>query len=144
MLTAPLPATWASSATWASAFREAYQEHVDATLAEKTGELVFSSFNVIQDRMNPDKLNRITAQWVTRFQKRLLDAGRAPATVESHCRHLKAALNWAKDQGWLLSVPKFGKLKKAKSAKVMKGRPITGEEFDRMLDAVDALPERQR
>ncbi len=94
--------------------------------------------------MNPDKLNRITAQWVTRFQKRLLDAGRAPATVESHCRHLKAALNWAKDQGWLLSVPKFGKLKKAKSAKVMKGRPITGEEFDRMLDAVDALPERQR
>lgn len=131
-----------SRVTWA-AFREAYQEHVDTTLAEKTGELVFSSFNVIENHMRPDKLNRITAQWVTRFQKRLLDEGRRPATVESHCRHLKAAMNWSKDQGWLLSVPKFSKLKKAKSAKVMKGRPVTGEEFDRMLDAVDGLPERQ-
>ena len=41
-------------------------------------------------------------------------------------------------------MPKFGKLKKAQSAKVMKGRPFTGEEFDRILAEVDALPERQR
>jgi integrase len=129
--------------TW-KAFRDAYQEHVDATLSKNTGSLVFTSFNVADDHMKPDRLNRITAQWVTKFQKRLLDAGRSPATVECYCRHLKAAMNWAKDQNWIATVPKFSKLKKAKSAKVMKGRPVTGEEFDRMVEAVAALPERQR
>ena len=132
-----------SRVTW-KAFRDAYQEHVDATLSKNTGSLVFTSFNVADDHMKPDRLNRITAQWVTKFQKRLLDAGRSPATVECYCRHLKAAMNWAKDQNWIATVPKFSKLKKAKSAKVMKGRPVTGEEFDRMVEAVAALPERQR
>lgn len=132
-----------SRLTW-NAFREAYQDHVDATLSKNTSSLVFSSFNAVDAHLKPDRLNRITAQWVTKFQKRLLDAGRSPSTVECYCRHLKAALNWAKDQGWISTVAKFSKLKKAKSAKVMKGRPITGEEFDRMITAVDTLPERQR
>jgi integrase len=126
------------------AFTEAYQQHVEATLSEGTSDKVFGMFSVVGQLMKPDRVNRITAQWVTTFQRRLLDADRQPATVESHCRHLKAALNWAKDQGWLTTVPKFATLKKAKSAKVMKGRPVTGEEFDRMIAAVDMLPERQR
>lgn len=127
---------------WA-AFCETYQEQVDSTLATGTAAKVFNTFNVINDLIKPDRVNRITSQWVTRFQNRLLDEGRRPATIESHCRHLKAAMNWAKDQGLISHVPKFNKLRQAKSAKVMKRRPITGEEFDRMLLAVESLPERQ-
>ena len=117
------------------AFREAYEDHVATTLAEKSSQLVFSSFNVIERTMRPDNIRRITTAWVTTFQKRLLEQGRSPATVESHCRHLKAAMNWAKAQGWLPAVPEFPKLKRAKSSKLMKGRPITGEEFERVIDA---------
>ena len=49
------------------AFREEYQQYVDATLATGTSEKVFTTFNVIEDFMKPDRANRITAQWVTRF-----------------------------------------------------------------------------
>ena len=126
------------------AFRDAYQDHVDATLSKKTSEVTLTTFNVIERVMKPDSVRRITAQWITRFQNDLLKAGRSAATVESYCRHLKAALNWAHGQGLLASVPKFNRLKKARSAKMMKGRAVTLEEFERMLQAVtDHLPERQ-
>ena len=39
----------------------------------------------------------------------------------------------------LAEVPKIKMPKRAKGSKVMKGRPITGEEFDRMLDKVDSI-----
>ena len=94
--------------------------------------------------MKPDKVSRITTAWVTRFQKSMLDDELSPSTVECYCRHLKAALSWAKEQGLIQTVPKFPRLKRAKSAKVMKGRPITGEEFERMLAAVDTVAESQR
>lgn len=87
--------------------------------------------------MKIDNLRRITPQWISTFQKRLIDLGRSPATVESHCRHLKAAMNWAKGQGIIPAVPNFPRLKQARSAKVMKGRPITKEEFERMLQAIE-------
>lgn len=132
-----------SNLRW-DAFREAYQNHVDTTLADGSADKVATMFSVVKLRMNPDKITRITTQWITRFQKRMLDADRSPATVESHCRHLKAALNWAKGQGWIQTVPQFDRLKRAKSAKTMKGRPITGEEFDRLLEAVRSdLKQRQ-
>jgi len=59
--------------------------------------------------------------------------------VESICRHLKAALNWAKEQNIIQHVPKFSRLNKVRTVKQMKGHPITAEEFDRMLLAVDML-----
>lgn len=64
--------------------------------------------------MKPDNLKRITPQWLTKFQARLLANDRSPATVESHCRHLKAAMNWAKEQGIIPSVPQFPRLKQAR------------------------------
>ena len=42
-------------------------------------------------------------------------------------------MNWAKEQGMLVDVPKVKMPKRAKSSKMMKGRPITTEEFERML-----------
>ena len=101
-------------------------------------------FNVVEDTMKPDNLRRITPQWLTTLQRRLLDAGREPATVESICRHLKAALNWAKEQNIIQQVPRFPRLNKVRTAKQMKGRPITAEEFERMLQTVEkALKPRQ-
>jgi integrase len=50
-----------------------------------------------------------------------------------------AALNWAaEEKGWLESVPKIPKVKTAK-LRHMKGRPITTEEFERMLEVTAAV-----
>jgi len=124
------------SALWMD-FRLAYEAATDISLRVRTVEKISAVFNVIEATMKPDNLKRITPQWLTKFQTRLLNDDRSPATVESHCRHLKAALNWAKEQGIIPAVPQFPRLKQARTARVMKGRAVTGEEFDRMIDAVD-------
>lgn len=124
------------SAKW-DEFRIAYEAATEISLRTRTGDKISAVFNVIEETMKPDNLKRITPQWLTKFQTRLLEKDRSPATVESHCRHLKAAMNWAKEQGIIPSVPQFPRLKQARTAKVMKGRAVTGEEFDRMIDAVD-------
>lgn len=136
--------TSSKSATRWDVFTEAYETAVGVSLRDKTMSAIAVAFNAAEKHMKPDTLARITPQWVTRFQQRLLESGCASSTVESYCRHLRASLNWAKDQGWIASVPKFQKLKNARSAKQMKGRPITGEEFDRLLEAVELeFPKRQ-
>lgn len=126
------------STRWAS-FRDAYEKAKALQIRESTSSKIFAMFNVIEDLMKPDDLRRITPQWITLLQRRLLDAGRSMATVEGHCRHLKAALNWAREQGLIHMVPKFPRLKQARRVKVMKGRPISKEEFDLMLKAVDEV-----
>jgi integrase len=127
-----------------SVFTEAYESAKVVSLRENTMNAITVAFNAAENTMKPDTLARITPQWAIMFQQRLLDSGCAASTVESYCRHLRAALNWAVEQGMMLKVPKFPKLKQARSAKQMKGRPITGEEFDRLLEAVEtSLKPRQ-
>ncbi len=55
------------------------------------------------------------------------------ASVARHLRHLKAVCRWANRQGYLANVPTFDMPKGGGSR--MKGRPITMEEFERMLEA---------
>lgn len=112
------------------AFRDAYQEFVESRLAEGTVVKVNSMFSVIDQTMKPDSVRRIQPLWITKFQSEMLKLGRKPPTVASHCRHLKAALNWACDQKLIAVVPKFPAMKRARKTKLMKGRSVTGEEFD--------------
>ena len=58
--------------------------------------------------------------------------------------HLKSTFNWAHGIGLLNEVPKITMPKRAKRSKKMKGRPITGEEFERVLSKVPGVlfPER--
>jgi integrase len=60
---------------------------------------------------------------------------RSPITVRNYMATIVAALRWAEYMGWLPTVPKLRKIKVAK-LRQMKGRPITAEEFERMLGKV--------
>jgi len=67
--------------------------------------------------------------------------GKSEATVKSYLAHLRSALQWAVNVGLLPTLPAFPKVHRAKGGgrkrgRKMKGRPITGEEFDRMIAAV--------
>jgi integrase len=67
------------------------------------------------------------------------DRPRSAHTVRSHMASVMAAINWAEEEkGWLESVPKIPKVKTAK-LRHMKGRPITTEEFERLLDVTPAI-----
>ena len=79
------------------------------------------------------KLVDVDAAAIARFQQQLRDAGLREATIANYLRHVKAAFNWSHEVGMLVQVPKFTKLKRARKERQMRGRPITQEEFERMM-----------
>lgn len=99
-----------------------------------------STFSIVEQLMNPDKISRISAAWLKQFRTKARKRGVADATVHKYMQHLKTALKWAVDQGYLKQVPAFPGQKKnaAKSKKLMKGRPISTEEFERMESACES------
>ncbi|MCA9051948.1 MAG: site-specific integrase [Planctomycetaceae bacterium] len=121
-------------------FRENYLKHYSDSYANN----VEGSLNVVEELMSPDTLARISEKWLARFHS-LAKARKVSAyTVRKYFQHLQTALKWAKEQGLIKSVPVFPKQTKQtqRGAKLMKGRPITGEEFDRMLAAVPKVVQK--
>jgi integrase len=59
---------------------------------------------------------------------------RSAHTVRGYMNSVLAALNWAHLQGWLPTAPRVRKIKTPRQ-KVMKGRPITATEFQKLLDS---------
>jgi integrase len=104
-----------------------------------------SRLDVAERILKPATLGEVaTAEALHRLQARLLAGAeskfarpRSPFTVKGYMGTVLAALNWARLQGWIAVVPQIRKIEVGK-LKVMKGRPITGEEFDRMLNKVEA------
>lgn len=119
-----------------SDFREYHENHCLRALADKTFDAYVCALNVYERFHKPDRLTDITAARITAWQTELRKEGKSEATIACYARHLKATLRWALEQGLLPVLPKFTMPKRAKFAKVMKGRPITVEEFERMLTAV--------
>jgi len=70
---------------------------------------------------------------MTAFATKLREQGRSTATVARHLRHLQVIFRWAKRQGYLQNVPT---VEIPKQQKGMRGRPITLEEFERMIVSV--------
>lgn len=124
-----------SKVSWEE-FEERYENEVVPSMAERTAGKIDAMFNWIKRELDPDRLAKLTSDRISYLQRRMRDEGLAEATIKSHMQHLKAALNWAKRTGMLNEVPEIVMPKRAKTAKMMKGRPVTGEEFDRLLDAV--------
>ena len=119
-----------------SQFRDYHETHCLRALAENTQEAYSCALTVYQRFASPERLTDVTAARVTAWQTQLRTEGKSEATIATYTRHLRAVLRWAHSQGLLAVVPKLAMPKRAKSAKVMKGRPITAEEFDRMLAVV--------
>lgn len=117
-------------------FRERFEQEKLAILAPGSMVAYASSLNVMERYLNPAKVSDLTASRISYFQAQLIKNNARPATVARHLRHLKSVLNWGKDVGLINRVPKIKIPKQLKGAKLMRGRPLTDDEFQRMLDAV--------
>jgi hypothetical protein len=135
-----------SSITWRE-FRLRYEEEVASNrscMAARTEQMIGTVFNAIERICRPQKLNELDAVRLGHFRKEIRN-GRSAATAKTYLAHIMSALAWAAEpgQGLLNSVPKIAVPKRERGAKrkassKMKGRPITGEEFERMLAKVEA------
>jgi integrase len=89
------------------------------------------------DVADQHELHKLQAQLLAGVHSRRKKP-RSPHTVRSHMNTVLAALNWAHLQNWLPNPPKIQKIKTSKQ-KAMKGRPITRQEFQLMLDATASV-----
>jgi len=124
-----------SRLTW-DEFRESYLQLHGSGLSTETQskiETVLTSFATI---VGAHRVASVTSPHVAKWQASLRTAGKSEHTIASYTAHLKAAFNWAKEQGLITKVPAIKKPKRASTSEAMKGRPITAEEFDRMLAQV--------
>ena len=70
--------------------------------------------------------------------------GMKDTTLAVHLAHLKPVLKWAVRQGYLRTMPDIDMPKRAKGvSQAMRGRPITGEELDRMIAKVPDKRKRE-
>jgi len=124
-----------SKITWPD-FRARYENEVLTSLAENTDAKVQGVFNSIESILSPARLRDLTADRLSHYQAKLRENGLAESTIASMLAHLRAAMSWAVKMGMLPKAPTIERPKRAKGGKLMKGRPITTEEFERMLAKV--------
>ena len=120
-------------------FRDAYESQRLSGLAKMTEKKSINCMNVLDEIIAPRRLKDVNTQTLNKYQSQLRKLGRSEQTIKGHLAHIRAALSWAYDQEWIDRIPKMPKIQRAKTSKVMKGRAITLEEFERMLDAVEKV-----
>lgn len=139
---------------WAE-FRRRYEdEHLASLKRSKDGKSsTVASYstvlNLVEEILRPKRLRDLTPDRLSYFQSQLRipdedGRQRSETTIHSYMKMLRAALGWAVDVGMLKDVPKIKMPTRAhsshKRARKMKGRPVTTEEFERMLSKLpDAL-----
>ena len=126
----------ASRLTWEN-FRERYElEHLQ-TLADGTLGAASTAFNHLERVIDPKLLENLTSEQLSRFQLKLTAEGMKPTTLAAHLRSIRAAVNWAARKKLMRVAPDIDMPKKARGVdRTMRGRAITLEEFERMLEAV--------
>ena len=123
-----------SNISW-SEFRERYETEKLASLAPNTLETAVTALNHMEEMINPQKLTALTSEVISKFQSKLRATGMKETSIATQLRHLRAALSWGVSMGMLPKMPDFHMPKRAKGRNLMRGRPITAEEFERMLAA---------
>lgn len=142
-----------SKMTW-EAFRDRYDSEMIPTFRKETTRKIDTTFSLVEEILNPSRLRELTTEkislWIAKLKegeggKAKIKKGetstakikkrRADATVALYCRHLKSALNWAVEMGFLNQAPKF----RFNNASKMKGRPVVLEEFERINMAVPKI-----
>ena len=126
-------------------FRERYELEVVPGLAEKTGMKIGGVFNTVESILPgvaKGRLRDLNTDRLSTLQTELRTRGRAESTIAGYLAHLRAALQWAADMGLIAAVPKMKRpqrVKRSSGSTPMKGRPISGEEFDRLVAVVPAV-----
>jgi integrase len=121
--------------TWAD-FRERYRSEKLPALSESSQVSAEVSLDTLERVVNPDRLAKLTTAVMSQFQAKLREGGMRDTTIAHHLRQIKAALNWAARMGLMTKAPKIELPRRAKGQTFMKGRPVTTEEYERMVQAV--------
>ena len=125
--------------TWQE-FRPEYECKVASQLKPRSLNEVQSSLNHFERVIKPVLLRSIATKMIDKYiAQRLVEPGRkpgstvAPYTIRKEISAIRAALNVARDWGYIDKVPKFQKIKVSEIIP----RPVTREDFSAIYGATD-------
>ena len=120
-------------------FVELYQDTEYKRMKPKTRKNYDGVFSMVEQFLRPVDLKDINTLALDRYRAHLREEGKAFNTIAKHMRHLKTAMRWAQKRKCLSELPDFGYEISSSGEgtdEEMKGRPITLEEFERMLSVL--------
>ena len=130
-----LPTDGPTSTCWA-VFRRMYEDQGLSQLSEASQGQWRTAVNWVEKILDPKSLHDFDKQSIRKLRDLLLAEGLSPASVRSYLATLRAGLAWACDEADLIDdVPRF-KMPKTVGTSNMRSRPITLEEFERILSVV--------
>ncbi len=97
-----------------------------------------TSTNKLAEHCAPHVLSDVDGSLLSKFGAKLREAGLAPDTIAGYFAELRRMLNWAEGIWQDYQMPRVRPPRGVKRSG-MKGRPITREEFERMLDATEGV-----
>ncbi len=112
--------------TW-KAFRSRYE--IDHLSTLKRPGCFKSAAAKMEAMIKPHYLDELDAARMKQWRQKMLAAGMPATSVASYLKHVRASLGWAEENGYIKVAPR---VRTGTTAK-MKGRPLTAEEFERML-----------
>jgi integrase len=119
---------------WAE-FRQRFEDEKLQGLSDNYAAVMNAAMNHFEE-LGINRLSQVDANVISRFQAQLREDGVRESTIRCYLKHIRAALSWACEIELIPAVPKITLPKRARTTRRMRGRPISGEEFDRMLDQV--------
>lgn len=128
--------------SWAE-FRKRYEDQVLSGLAESTAKKSRTVLSRLEKFAKPKRVSAVNFSVIQKFLADLRKKGAEEATIQSYSGHIRAAMNWAAESSMTPPV-RFKKVKRAKktTGTPMKGRPLTEEELDRIIEAIPAVLSR--
>lgn len=117
-------------------FRRRYQTEHLVSLSEGSRAAWTSAANHFERLIAPKKLSDVTKATLSKYRGALLEEGKSPNSAATYLRTIRASLGWAYDVDLITNVPKVKARKGIKKSNSMRSRPITGEEFERILAVV--------
>lgn len=124
--------------TWET-FLDAYESESLSGLAPSTLGRAMYAIRSAAEILKPKNPDAITHEKLSTLAARWRSDGLSESTVRSNLGHIRAAMNWAHDQGWRKDrcrIPSIRRATKTGAHSPHKGRPLTPREFGRMLKAV--------
>lgn len=121
--------------TWPD-FRRRYQTEHLVSLSEGSQAAWGTAANHLERVINPKRLVDVTKATLSKFRGELLQEEKSPNSVATYLRTIRAALGWAYEMDLITDLPKIKARKGIKKQNTMRSRPITSEEFERIIAVV--------
>lgn len=125
-----------------SVFRDRFEDEHAEQLSANSRQAYSTAMNTFERLMGkPRHIEAISTAVLSSFQAKLRKEELRQASIENYVRHVLSALGWAQKMGMIDRVPKT-LMQRSGKRKLMRSRPITDQEFDRMLAHVSEVRPR--